>query len=388
MARQTGIRVRHGRRCRSREGGNCNCTPSYEAAVWSARDGKKIRERFDTMSAAVGWRADAIGDVRRGKRRAPTAETLNEAADALLAGMRDGTIRNRNRRPFKPSVIRTYEQSLQNHVRPAFGPRKLAGLTRSDVQDLADRLLAQGLDPSTVRNAVIPLRVVCRLAIRRGVLAVNPTHDLDLPAVEGRRERVASPEEARQLLEALPAADRPLWAVALYAGLRAGELQALQTEDVEDGLIHVRRSWDRKEGFVGTKSTAGERTIPVCEHLAEHLPETGEGFYFGTETQPFDYWRTVERAYKAWRDAGLNRITLHECRHSYSTFLDAAGVSETRADRYMGHARHDVQSRYRHPSQYAEDAARLDAYLSGATTGKVVPLPTGAQIGAHEAQAV
>jgi integrase len=75
-----------------------------------------------------------------------------------------------------------------------------------------------------------------------------------------------------------------------------------------------------------------------------------------------------------WDAAGLERIGLHECRHSFSTFLDAAGVSETRADRYMGHSNGSVANRYRHPQQYAEDAARLDAYLSGAAAGKIVPL--------------
>jgi hypothetical protein len=63
-----------------------------------------------------------------------------------------------------------------------------------------------------------------------------------------------------------------------------------------------------------------------------------------------------------------------ECRHTFSTFLDAAGVSETRADRYMGHSVHSVANRYRHPRQFAEDAARLDEYLSGAEAGTVVPL--------------
>ena len=45
-------------------------------------------------------------------------------------------------------------------------------------------------------------------------------------------------------------------------------------------------------------------------------------------------------------------------------------------------------TRYRHQleGQLAEDAARLDAYLTGAADGRVVPLPTGAQSGAREAQ--
>jgi hypothetical protein len=114
----------------------------------------------------------------------------------------------------------------------------------------------------------------------------------------------------------------------------------------------------------------------VESHLRVYLErvERRPGFFFGTTDKPFDYDALIARAKKAWDDAGLQRITLHECRHSFSTFLDAAGVSETRADIYMGHANHSVSRRYRHPSQYAEDAARLDEYLSGAEAGKIVKL--------------
>ncbi len=54
----------------------------------------------------------------------------------------------------------------------------------------------------------------------------------------------------------------------------------------------------------------------------------------------------------------------------------------------MGHANHSVASRYPHQlaRQLAEDAAKLDAYLSGAAAGKVVPLPTGAHSGAQQAE--
>ncbi|HEX2459339.1 MAG TPA: tyrosine-type recombinase/integrase [Vicinamibacterales bacterium] len=289
--------------------------------------------------------------------------------------MKDGTIRNRNRRPFKPSAIRSYEQSLRNYLRPEFGSVRLCDLTRNDIQDFVDALLAQGLDPSTVRNSIMPLRVIYRRAVRRGVVMVNPMTDLELPAVTGRRDRVASPAEAEALLAVLPEDDRAVWATAMYAGLRRGELWALQADrvDLQARLIHVERSWDRYEGNIDLKSEAGRRIVPICDHLRAYL-DKGSGFYFGSEAGPFNYDALIARAKKAWADAGLRPITLHECRHSFSTFLDAAGVSETRADIYMGHANHSVSRRYRHPSQYAEDSARLDEYLSGVEAGKVVSL--------------
>ena len=85
-------------------------------------------------------------------------------------------------------------------------------------------MLADGRDPSTIRNMLMPLRAIFRRAIARGEVAVNPVSGLELAAVRGRRDRIASPEEARKLLEALPKADRALWATAMYAGLRRGEL--------------------------------------------------------------------------------------------------------------------------------------------------------------------
>jgi integrase len=106
---------------------------------------------------------------------------------------------------------------------------------------------------------------------------------------------------------------------------------------------------------------------------------------FGTAA-PFEPRAVARKAVRAWdaadkerADDGLNpvvRFTLHECRHSFSTFLDHAAVSEARADRYMGHSRSDAPSRYRHllPAQLAEDRKTFDAYVAGTTAGKVVAL--------------
>lgn len=49
-------------------------------------------------------------------------------------------------------------------------------------------------------------------------LRVDPTRGLRLPASTGRRERIATPDEARRLIEALRPRDRGLWATAMYAG--------------------------------------------------------------------------------------------------------------------------------------------------------------------------
>src|SRR4029078_10365288 len=93
----------------------------------------------------------------------------------------------------------------------------------------------EGQHASTIRNTVTPVRAIFRRAVARDAVATNPTRGLELPAVRGRGvARIASPGEAAALLSALER-DRAIWATAMYAGLRRGELRAL-----EGGAIDLR----------------------------------------------------------------------------------------------------------------------------------------------------
>jgi integrase len=375
-----GIRVRHARACPSSSGGSCRCEPSYEAWVFSAREGKKIRRTFPTLAAAKGWRADATVALQKGTLRSPSKLTLREAGEAWLKGAKGGQIRTRSGDRYKPSALRGYEAALRGRVLPDLGGAKLSAIQRADVQDLADRLLASGLDPSTIRNTLMPLRAIYRRALARGEVAVNPTTGLELPAVRGRRDRVASADEAAKLLAALPEADRALWATAFYAGLRRGELLALRWEDVDlaAGVIRVERAWDVKVGVVEPKSRAGRRSVPIAAALRDYLLEhklrsrRSEGLVFGRSGEiPFEPVSLRARTLSAWRAAGLESISLHEARHSFASLMIAAGVNGKALSSYLGHSSIAITlDRYGHlmPGNEGEAAALLDAYLVRADT--------------------
>jgi hypothetical protein len=194
MGQRTGIEVRHKKDCASRDGRHCNCKPTYQASVWSARESKRIRKTFTTLAEARAWRSETQTGRRRGTLRAPANTTVLEAAEELIAGMRSSRVRNRSGDPYKPSAIRSYEAALRDHIVPCLGRTRLGDVQHRDVQRIADDLLAQGRDPSTIRNALMPLRVIFRRAVEDGDLALNPCTHLRLPAVRGRRERIASPE--------------------------------------------------------------------------------------------------------------------------------------------------------------------------------------------------
>jgi integrase len=382
-ARHVGIVVKHRAGCASERGARCNCSRVYQAAVWSARDRKRIRRHFDSLDAAKIWRADSYGKLRRRELRAPSAMTFGEAAEQWLVGVRTGYIRTRSGDLYKPSTIRSYEQSLRGPkdggggVLQALGSIKLMDLTLDDLQDYADKMLAAGAQPSTIRNSIMPVRVIC--GWRRREVPVNPTAGLRLPAVRSGRDRIASPAEAEELLAALPAGDQPLWATALYAGLRRGELMGLRWQDVDlaQGLLYVVRAWDPKDHqMVAPKSSAGTRRVPIPAALRAYLAPAKlasggdlEALVFGNRGEPFSASSIGERAQRAWQVAGLEPISLHECRHTFASLMIAAGVNAKALSTFMGHANISITlDRYGHLMPGAEDEAAglMDAYLQAA----------------------
>jgi integrase len=327
----------------------CSCTPSYQAQVWSPRDQKPIRKTFATLADARAWRQESQVALRKGTLRAPSQTTLQQAADEWLDAAAAGVIRTRSGDPYKPSALRAYKQALRHRVLPTLGQKRLTGISTNMLQDLADGLAAAGLAPSSIRNTILPLRAIYRRAHNRAEVALNPTLKLSLPAVRGHRERVARPEEAIALLAALPRTDRAIWATALYAGLRLGELQALDWNhvDLDNNLIHIERSWDRSAGFIQPKSRSGARRVPLTNSLRTHLQNHrlhqgtgGHGLAFPNTQghRPFNPSTINQRAKNAWTSAHLQPITLHECRHTYAAYMIAAGINTKALSTYMGHA--------------------------------------------------
>jgi integrase len=369
----TGITKRHSKGCAGREpGGRCTCGAGWQATVHT-RDGKRIRRGgFETKGAAEAWLTETRYAIDRGGLRAPKPTTIRQAWDEWYEGAKAGKIRNRSGDPYKPSALRSYERAMRLRVLDELGGAKLNDVTRPDLQRFADGLT--GIGPSATKCTLLPLRAIFNRAVDRGDLVVNPCNGLRLPAVRGGRDRIASPAEAAKLIAAAPERDRALWATAMYAGLRCGELQALRVENIDlaSGLIQVEDGWDEKEGVITPKSDKGRRRVPIAgilrDHLLEHvMAKESTGLAFRTADVPF-YPKTVqERADTAWRKAGLKRITPHECRHTFASLMIAAGVNAKALSTYMGHANISITlDRYGHlmPGSESEAGSLLDEYLS------------------------
>lgn len=128
-SRYEGIVLRHARGCRSRAGGRCSCSPSYQAQVWSAREHKTIRKTFPTLAAARSWRHESQVALRKGLLRSSSQLTLEEAAKAWLSAAEAGIVRTRTGEAYKPSAIRAYRQALNHRIFPTLGAKRLTAIS-------------------------------------------------------------------------------------------------------------------------------------------------------------------------------------------------------------------------------------------------------------------
>ena len=87
---------------------------------------------------------------------------------------------------------------------------------------------------------------------------------------------------------------------------------------------------------------------------------------FGEDGTAFSE-KTIRRARAAWKLVELEVIGLHECRHTYATYMIAAGVNAKALSSYMGHSSITVTlDRYGHlmPGNEQQAAEMLATYLN------------------------
>ncbi len=345
--------------------------------VINSKTGKR-RGPWTTHAQAKAGRVKALGELQAGTLALASAETIREAWAEFIAAAKKGTATARGGQKFKGSSLRFLENGFEK-IDSHLGAQKLSDVRRADVQDLVDRLAAEGMSPYQLRNAMSPLRILYRRALVRDKVAVNPTVGIELPSVSRQSKvTVLSPEQASALVVAIRDKDRATWATALYAGLRRGELQALRWKhvDFKANVITVRRSYDTGGKIEQEpKSKNAIRDVPIVSPLRllleehrERVADGAEDLVFGDQSQVyFSPPPLRNRALTDWKAAGLDPVTLHTCRHTFASFLIAAGVNAKALSLLVGHA--NIQTTfdvYGHlmPGGAEEAGRRLEEFLT------------------------
>ena len=333
-------------------------TKRYDAQ-WRA-NGKQRWKTFHRRKDADRFLAATVKKVHEGAYQEISPLMMNELLDRWLTRWLEVCLKQGK---IKFSTARMYRSILKKYLRPAFGEFRSDQVKASDVSDwvacLADRIGCGDLSPKTYNNIYTLLHAILRWARHpaQGYLAHDPLigqERLTVPRVE---RRYLEPQEIDQLLKAAPPPHDTVIHLAVFTGLRRGEIFGLQWKDIdwgagEGGRLFVRRSIVC--GRVTTPKTEGSyrvvdvprRTLTELMIHKEMFPPLGEGFIFrpamGGPLNP-DNW-AKRRFVAIVKSAGLRRIGLHGLRHTYCSLLVNQGAHLKYVSRQLGHSSTNLTS--------------------------------------------
>lgn len=238
----------------------------------------------------------------------------------------------------KKSTYAAYALLIQSHLLPELGEQE--EVSEEDVQSFVNQKLEAGLSQKTVRDILVVLKMILRFGAKRGYW---PSRQIDI---------VFPTERERQDIEVLTLANqRQLMSyvkehftflnlgifICLNAGLRIGEVCALQWDDIDvaSGVIHVGKTIQRiyivdgqekyTELIIDKPKTKNSiRDIPMTRDLLSlirPLKKIVRGDYYvltnsAAPTEPRTY-RTYFN--KLQKELGLPKMRFHGLRHSFAT---------------------------------------------------------------------
>ncbi len=303
----------------------------------------------------------ALGDLSVLDSEAENAPNFETYADRWL--------KDYARIECKASTAHGYEGVLAQYLRPRFGKKRLDEIKRDDVKELITDLIGKELSRNTIRNALCVIRGLFNYAIEDGLLESNPAARL------GRFTRAARTTETKgvalttkEVQQFLQAAREicpeyyPLFLMAVRAGLRRGELVALQWGDLQfggdadhsDRFILVQHNYVRRE-YTTTKSKKARR-VDLSRELRDVLVQlrdkrlleaylkgkndiSDELVFRSPEGTILDPDNLYHRMFlPVLAKAGIRKIRLHDLRHTFGSLLLQNGASIVYVKEQMGHS--------------------------------------------------
>lgn len=290
----------------------------------------------------------------------------------------------------KASSWKTDRSNIDRHIRPLVGRRKLASLTKLDVQRFqADvsvgktatdektgfrgRAIVRG-GRAVAGRATALLRAILNFAVERGLREGNPARNIQLNKVV-QRERFLTAEEFARLGSALEdeaASEEAKPSVAairllILTGCRKNEILTLQWRfiDWERGLLRLP---DSKTGAkivpLGAAAVTLLRTVPRIE---------GETYVF-TSPRKGRHLVGLQKVWERVREAaGLSDARLHDLRHSFASVAVAGGFSLFMIGKVLGHKDTRTTEIYAHLG--ADPAKAVANQTSAAVATLMAPLP-------------
>lgn len=241
----------------------------------------------------------------------------------------------------------------------------LAALRADDVERYRDNLQSL-VSSGTVNTHLKVIRVALEKAVRQGIFDRNPARLVDNLDTSDRHERRAfTLPELKKLLAVCGDDWRTAVLVGTYTGLRLGDIQSLTWANLD---------LDQNEVTIRTQKTGRVQILPLAKPLLRHVESLPAGDDPKAPLCPSFHGKTVswlsnqfyelmasaglvqsrgdhqKKAGKAGRGARrqLSSISFHALRHTATSLLKNAGVSDVVARDIVGHESVAVSKNYTH----------------------------------------
>lgn len=247
----------------------------------------------------------------------------------------------------KESTFACYTNIINKHIRPKLGWMKIANIDSVILESFINGKLNNGridrlggLSTKMVKDILTVLSLVLKYANKIGLMNTNQIH-YSQPKVEKEEIEIFSiDEEIRITNFAVTNGDYQKFGVclALYTGLRIGELCALRWKniDLDNSLIFVKntlmritdtdQSSKKKTKIImdSPKTVAGKRAIPIPSFLLPKLQEL-----YGENKNDNDFFLTGTTKYGRYfvdevSDAYLVCLLLYAMENDYDLSFEGA----------------------------------------------------------------
>ncbi|MCL6598957.1 MAG: site-specific integrase [Alicyclobacillus macrosporangiidus] len=322
-------------------------------------NGKRQQKWFSgyrTKREAERGLAEKLQEIQSGVYVEPTKDTLGAFLMSWLAD---------KQQQIRPGTYRSYRWLVEHRILPQLGSVRLADLKPAHLQAAYRAWLESDppLSPRSVRYAHALIHAALDRALKWGLVARNVADAVDPPRQERHEITVWTPEDVAAFLEANEDAEPRYFVgfvLAIYTGMRKGEILALRWEDIdaERGVLYVRNTlvWSRGEPiFQPPKTDRSRRAVALSDTVLAALRrhralQAQDRLLYGTEYQDNGlvlarpdgrplYTRTFDDAwYRALERAPVPKIRFHDLRHTHASLLLAQGTHPKIVSERLGHS--------------------------------------------------
>jgi integrase len=251
------------------------------------------------------------------------------------------------RRSWKESTAATSEQIVTTHLVPEFGKTLLHAIRRDDLQDFLDGK-ALTLSSSVVSHLRWFLNAIFKLALSDGVVLNNPAAELRIPkkCQPGRTLRPLAEEEVFTYLEVFGLREKLISRLAIFEGLRPGEILALRWRAITGDVFRVderiyKRVFNTPKNGKPREGVLSEGSLALLGEWAENTLDRSPGaFIFPSENlvTPLsldNLWRRY--MLPKLQTVGLDWATFQVLRKTNASLGKKAGVDPKVASDQRGH---------------------------------------------------